>query len=98
MQYILLWRGEQSMRDAIDKTSQQSGTLINRAFLMGIQDFVGVEITFGNGKMTVNNDTGEKIEYTYNTNENSVTKTMIGDKRLSLTLRYNNDRISGVIV
>ncbi|MCI9085772.1 MAG: hypothetical protein HFE51_05040 [Clostridia bacterium] len=85
------------MRDAIDKTSQQSGTLINRAFLMGIQDFVGVEITFGNGKMTVNNDTGEKIEYTYNADENSITKTMIGDKRLSLKLKYTENGITGVI-
>lgn len=85
------------MRDAIDKTSQQSGTLINRAFLMGIQDFVGVEITFGNGKMTVNNDTGEKIEYTYNADENSITKTMIGDKRISLKLKYTENGITGVI-
>lgn len=85
------------MRDAIDKTSQQSGTPINRAFLMGIQDFVGVEITFGNGKMTVNNDTGEKIEYTYNADENSITKTMIGDKRISLKLKYTENGITGVI-
>lgn len=86
------------MRNAIDKTAQQSGTLINRAFLMGVQDFVGVEITFGNGKMTVNNDTGEKIEYTYNGEENSITKTMIGDgKRISLKLKYTDNGITGVI-
>ena len=85
------------MREAIDKTSQQSGTLINRAFLMGVQDFVGMNITFGNGKMTVNNDTGEKIEYTYNADENSITKTMIGDKRISLKLQYNEASITGVV-
>ena len=86
------------MRDAIDKTASQAGTLINRDFLMGIQDFVGVNITFGGGKMTVNNDTGEKIEYTYNAEDNSITKTMIGDKRLSIRLNRTDNNLEGVIL
>lgn len=85
------------MREAIDKTAQQSGTSINRAFLMGVQDFVGVNITFGNGVMTVTNSTGERIEYTYDPTDNSITKTMIGEKRISLKLKYGDNDIMGVV-
>jgi hypothetical protein len=85
------------MKDFVDKTSEKSGTPINRANLMAIQGFVPTKIEF----------IGNTIIETYNNNEvlitrfnedGSITEEFSGEKIIKKTTLFNeNGSIEEVI-
>ncbi len=86
------------MKEFIDKTTEQSGTPINRENLMAMQGFIGTKTTFDkDGSITETNSTGEKLTTTVN-DDGSITETFVGDKTLTKTITFNEDgSISEVI-
>lgn len=49
------------MKEFIDKTSEQSGTPINRANLMAMQGFIANNIVIENGNLIQTNKDGESL-------------------------------------
>lgn len=86
------------MKEFIDKTTEQSGTPINRENLMAMQGFIGTQTTFNeDGSITETNSDGEKLTTTFN-DDGSITETFVGDKTLTKTITFNEDgSISEVI-
>lgn len=78
------------MRNFIDKTSEQSGTPLNRDYLMAIQGFDAITITFNtDGSITEVNALGE-IKTTIFNADGSITETFVSDnyriiKKISFT-------------
>jgi exosome complex RNA-binding protein Rrp42 (RNase PH superfamily) len=84
--------------DFIDKTSEESGTPVNRENLMAIQGFISVNTVFNaDGSITETNSKGETLTTTFN-DDGSITETFVGEKRIVKTTIFNDDgSISEVI-
>ena len=86
------------MKDFIDKTSQQSGTPINRENMMAMQGFIKSDIVFNsNGSIIDTNSKGETLTTEFNS-DGSITETLAGEKTIIKTTKFNsNGSISEVI-
>ena len=79
------------MIDFIDKTSEASGTPLNRKNLMAIQGFVGNSITFSpNGNIVERNSEGQTKTTIFNA-DGSITERFVGDKTITKTITFNSD-------
>ena len=79
------------MIDFIDKTSEQSGTPINRENLMAIQGFVANTTVFNaNGSITETNSKGETLTTTFN-DDGSITEIFVGEKTITKNTTFNSD-------
>jgi exosome complex RNA-binding protein Rrp42 (RNase PH superfamily) len=86
------------MIEFIDKTTEQSGTPINRENLMAIQDFIAKKTVFNeDGSVTETNSKNETLTTTFN-DDGSITETFVGEKTIIKTTKFNADgSISEVI-
>lgn len=86
------------MIDFIDKTTEQSGTPLNRANMMAIQGFQASTTVFNSdGSITETNADGDTLTITFLSNGNIVEK-FVGEKTITLTTSFNNDgSITGVL-
>ena len=86
------------MIDFIDKTSEQSGTPINRENLMALQGFEAKTTAFNaDGSITETNSKGEVLTTVFN-GDGSITETFEGEKTITKTTKFNADgSISEVI-
>ena len=86
------------MIDFTDKTSEKSGTPINRSNLMAIQGFIGNKIIVNaDGSITETNSIGETL--TTSKNENgSITEVFVGEKTISRTTTINKNGIEVIVV
>ena len=86
------------MKEFIDKTSESSGTPINRANLMAIQGFIGKTFTNDeDGNIVEINAEGEKLT-TIKNEDGSYTQIFVGEKIITKTIKFNeNGTITEVI-
>lgn len=86
------------MIEFVDKTTEQSGTPINRANLMAIQGFVANTTVFNsNGSITETNGKGETLTTTFNS-DGSITEKFVGSKTITKTTTFDaSGKISEVI-
>ena len=98
MRNISMWRGEQKLKEFIDKTSEKQGTDISRENLMAMQGFIGSKTTFNaDGSITETNSKDETLTTTFN-EDGSLTETVVGEKTITTTTTFNADgSISEVI-
>ena len=79
------------MKEFIDKTSENSGTPINRANLMAIQGFIGLTVSYGdNGEIIETNSNGETLT-TVKNQDGSYTQPFVGEKTITKTTTFNAD-------
>lgn len=78
------------MRDFIDKTSEQSGTPLNRDNLMAIQGFEAKTTVFSGNTIVETNADEQKKTITFNS-DGSITETFAGDKTITKTTTFNAD-------
>lgn len=79
------------MIDFIDKTSEQSGTPINRKHLMAVQGFIGNSVVFNDdGSITETNSDGQTKTTVFNA-DGSITETFTGEKTITKTITFNED-------
>lgn len=78
------------MKEFVDKTSEQSGTPINRANLMALQGFQAKTYNFIGNKVIETNSDGETLTTTFN-NDGSITETFSGEKEITKTTIFNAD-------
>ena len=83
------------MKDFIDKTTEQSGTPINRANLMSIQGFVSSNVTYENGVRTIMFANGENLKTRLD--GNSVIETFAGEKTITKTTSFENGYVTEVV-
>ena len=86
------------MIDFIDKTSEQSGTPLNRDNMMAMQGFIASNTVFNaDGSITETNSKGEKLTTKFNS-DGSITETFVGEKTITKTTKFNtNGSISEVL-
>lgn len=85
------------MRDFIDKTSENSGTPINREYLMAIQGFDSVRTVFNDdGSITETNGNGQTLTTTFN-EDGSVTEKFVGEKTITKTTTFIGNEIKEVL-
>lgn len=92
------------MKDFIDKTSEQSGTPINRENMMAIQGFISTKTLpptkneFGEEQIIqINTETNEQLITTFKLN-GQIEEKFIGEKTITKTTTFNTDgSISEVI-
>ena len=87
------------MIDIIDKTSEQSGTPINRETLMAVQGFMAVTTVFeDDGSITETNSKGETLKTTFR-DDGTITEVFTGKTTsITKTTTFNEDgSISEVI-
>ena len=86
------------MIEFVDKTSEKSGTPLDRPHFMAIQDFAP--------KTTVFNDDGSIVETNYQGHtkttvfdeaNNRVTETFVGEKEITKTTTFSGQTITEVI-
>lgn len=87
------------MRDFIDKTSEQSGTPLNRANLIAMQGFETTTTVFNDdGSITETNAEGQTLTTVFNT-DGSITETFVGEKTIVKKMTINpNGSILEVIL
>lgn len=79
------------MKEFIDKTTENSGTLINRKNLMAVQGFIASSININDdGSIVQLFPNGEKLETVFNSN-GSITETFSGEKVITKTTTFNED-------
>ena len=79
------------MIDFIDKTSEQSGTPLNRKNLMAIQGFESSVVSFGaDGSIIETNSNGE-TKTTHINEDGSITEIFVGEKTIRKTTTLNPD-------
>lgn len=71
------------MKDFIDKTSEKTGTPINRANMMAIQGFLPSTVTYANGIRTITYSNGETLKTQLV--GGSVVETFKGEKTITKT-------------
>lgn len=94
-----MWElGDWAMKEFIDKTSEKSGTPLNRANLMAVQGFEAMTTKFNSdGSITETNANDETLTITFN-NDGSITETFVGERTITKTTTFNSDgSISEVI-
>ncbi len=86
------------MVEFIDKTTEQSGTPINRETLMAMQGFIGTTTIFNvDGSITETNSEGETLTTVFRA-DGSIVETFVGEKTITKTTLFNSDgSISEVI-
>ena len=86
------------MIEAIDKTAEENGTNINRAFLMAMQGFQAQTTVFNidDGSITETNGLGQTKTTVFNPN-GSITETFVGEKTITKTTTFGANSISEVI-
>lgn len=86
------------MKDFIDKTSETSGTPINRENMMAVQGFVTKTTTFnGDGSVVETSANGETLTTVFN-DDGSITETFSGEKTITKTTYFDkNGNIREVI-
>ena len=77
------------LRDFIDKTSEQSGTPINRDYLMAIQGFDAVETIINDDRIVETNSLGETRTITFE--GDSIIETFDGERRIQKTITFDDD-------
>lgn len=87
------------MKDFIDKTTEISGTPINRKNLMAVQGFIDSSIEINDdGSIIQLFPNGEKLETKFNSN-GSITETFSGEKVITKTTTFNeNGSITEVVI
>ena len=79
------------MIEAIDKTAEENGTNINRAFLMAMQGFQAQTTVFNSdGSITETNGLGQTKTTTFNA-DGTITETFVGEKPITKTTTFNSD-------
>ena len=79
------------MIEFIDKTSEQSGTPINRENLMAMQGFIAKITVFNeDGSITETNSKDETLTTVFN-EDGSITETFVGEKTITKTTTFNED-------
>ena len=78
------------MIDFIDKTSEQSGTPINRENMMALQGFAARTITFNEYGVIETNSKGERLITSFRA-DGSVLEQFAGQKAISKTTTFNSD-------
>ena len=79
------------MIEFIDKTTEQSGTPINRENMMAIQGFVANNTVFNaDGSITETNDNGEVLTTRFN-EDGTISETFVGEKTITKTTIFNVD-------
>lgn len=76
------------MIDFIDKTSEQSGTPINRENLMAMQGYQDEVVTFGD-TIVKTNDKGEKETITFSGNQ--IIKQFVGEKNIIQIITFTDN-------
>ena len=86
------------MRDFIDKTSEQSGTPINRDYLMALQGFEATETAFNaDGSIVETNSLGETKTTIFNA-DGSIAETFVGQKTITKTTVFNQNGTISVVI
>ncbi len=81
-----------NMIEFIDKTSEQSGTPINRENLMAMQDFIDKDTVFNaDGSITETNSKGEVLTTVFN-EDGSITETFAGEKTITKTTTFSSNK------
>lgn len=90
--------GSDNMIEFIDKTSEQSGTPINRANLMSLQGFEPTETVFNSdGSITQTNSHGETLKVIFNS-DGSISEVFTGEKTITKITKFSqNGKITEVI-
>lgn len=85
------------MIDFIDKTSEQSGTPINRENLMALQGFIATNTAFNDdGSIVETNAKGETLTITMGNGQ--IVETFEGEKTITKTTSFNpNGSITEVL-
>ena len=79
------------MIEFIDKTTEQSGTPINRENLMALQGFIGVKTQIlDDGTIIETNSKGQTKTTTFEENGN-IKEVFIGEKTITKTTIFNAD-------
>lgn len=79
------------MVEFIDKTSEKSGTPINRDNLMAVQGFEAKNTVFNSdGSITETNADGDTLTITFNS-DGSITEKFVGEKTITKKTSFNND-------
>lgn len=76
------------MKEFIDKTSETSGTPINRATMMAIQGYQNKVISFGNNVIIESGEDYREIRFNA---DGSITDELKGEKRITKTIIFNNN-------
>ena len=87
------------MIDFIDKTSEQSGTPINRQNMMAIQGFQAKTITANADGIVITciDDKGNSLETTFDVENRQIIEIFTGEKVITKTTSIENGAISEVI-
>lgn len=91
-----MWGGEQPMRQAIDKTAIQQGTLINRDFLMAIQGFDNITTSI-NPDGSINQITENGDLKTIKFQNGEIISILFGEKPITKTITVANNQILEVL-
>ena len=79
------------MTEFLDKTSEQSGTPVNRKTLMALQGFQSTHTVFNaDGSIVETNEEGHTLTTVFN-EDGSITETFSGDKTITKTTFFNED-------
>ena len=78
------------MKEFIDKTSTQDGTIINRANLMAMQGFIAKTTVFEDGKVIETNADSETLTTEFLA-DGTIKETFVGSKRVVKTTTFNSD-------
>ena len=82
------------MIEFIDKTSEQSGTPIDRAHMMALQGFIAkTTVTDPDGSTTETYADGHTLTTRKNA-DGSITETFVGEKTIIKTTRFNGNVIT----
>ena len=86
------------MIEFIDKTSEQSGTSINRENMMAIQGIIGDKVVFDiDGSITITNEKQQTLTITPINIDGISTQVFRGEKTITKTCYFKSNDISGVI-
>lgn len=81
------------MKEFIDKTSERSGTPLNRATMMAVQGFDAKSVVFNeDGSITETNADGHTKTTTFNA-DGSITETFVGEKTITLTTKFEQKTV-----
>lgn len=79
------------MIDFVDKSSENDGTPLNRANMMGLQGFETLTTVFNSdGSITETNGSGHTKTTVFNA-DGSITITFSGEKTITKTITFNSD-------
>lgn len=79
------------MIDFVDKTTENSGTPLNRSNMMAIQGFQAQTTIFNtDGSITMTNAAGQTLTVTFNA-DGSITEKFVGEKTITKKTTFNAD-------